>query len=229
MLNDQQNLYLERMKHCLINTIYGDNEFISVSNTRWFLLRRLNDLFQIAGMQIVYKKPYEKIRRKHGLPVYPLSAHTMIGISRLNNLQRCIDEVLEEKVPGDFIEAGVWRGGATIFMRAMLKTKDVTDRYVWVADSFDGLPAPDTLHYPHDNGSTFHNNIMFQVSINEVKDNFCKYSLLDDQVKFLPGWSCDTLPTAPIEKLSILRLDADMYKSTYEALEYLYPKLSVGG
>ena len=168
MLNDQQNLYLERMKHCLINTIYGDNEFISVSNTRWFLLRRLNDLFKIAGMQIVYKKPHEKIRRKHGLPVYPLSAHTMIGISRLNYLQRCIDEVLEEKVPGDFIEAGVWRGGATIFMRAMLKTKDVTDRYVWVADSFDRLPAPDPKRFPFDSGANYHKIDEFRIPLEQV-------------------------------------------------------------
>jgi O-methyltransferase/demethyldecarbamoylnovobiocin O-methyltransferase/8-demethyl-8-(2,3-dimethoxy-alpha-L-rhamnosyl)tetracenomycin-C 4'-O-methyltransferase len=53
--------------------------------------------------------------------------------------------------------------------------------------------------------------------------------LLDDQVRFLKGWFKDTLPTAPIEKLSVLRLDGDLYESTMTALESLYPKLSIGG
>jgi hypothetical protein len=150
-------------------------------------------------------------------------------MARLNNLQRCITEVLDDKVPGDFIETGVWRGGATIFMRAVLKAMDVTDRNVWVADSFEGLPAPDPQRFPVDRGTSFHNIEEFRVPIEQVKGNFSRYDLLDEQVNFLPGWFCDTLPSAPIEKLSILRLDADMYQSTYEALEYLYPKLSIGG
>src|SRR5262249_28059364 len=56
-----------------------------------------------------------------------------------------------------------------------------------------------------------------------------RYGLLDDQVKFLPGWFKDTLPQSPIDRLSMLRVDADMYESTMEALQYLYQKLSVGG
>jgi len=62
-----------------------------------------------------------------------------------------------------------------------------------------------------------------------VERNFAKYGLLDDRVIFLQGWFRDTLPTAPIGKLAILRLDGDMYGSTMDALENLYPKLSPGG
>jgi len=76
------------------------------------------------------------------------SAISMLPLARLNNLQFCIDDVLANKVPGDLIETGVWRGGATIFMRAMLKARGVTNREVWVADSFEGLPEPDAEKFP---------------------------------------------------------------------------------
>jgi hypothetical protein len=67
------------------------------------------------------------------------------------------------------------------------------------------------------------------VALEQVKQNFAKYDLLDAQVRFLAGWFRDTLPAAPIDHLAIIRLDSLMYESTTESLEYLYPKLSVGG
>jgi O-methyltransferase len=67
------------------------------------------------------------------------------------------------------------------------------------------------------------------VPLEEVKANFARYGLLDDQVRFVPGWFRDTLPGAPIERIGLLRLDGDMYESTYVALEALYPRLSPGG
>lgn len=159
----------------------------------------------------------------------PGYADTMIGLKRLDNLQYCIETVLREGVEGDLIETGVWRGGACIFMRAVLAAYGITDRKVFVADSFEGLPKPDERKYPADKGDTHYIHTFLAVSKEVVENNFKKYGLLDDQVVFLKGWFKDTLPNAPIEKLSILRLDGDMYGSTMESLEYLYPKLSKGG
>lgn len=65
--------------------------------------------------------------------------------------------------------------------------------------------------------------------MDEVRESFRRYDLLDDRVAFLPGWFRDTLPGAPIEHLAVLRVDADMYGSTMGALEALYPRLSPGG
>jgi len=161
--------------------------------------------------------------------IWPVVAHTMIGLKRLDNLEFCIEQVITNGVPGDLIETGVWRGGATIFMRAVLKTYGVTDRCVWVADSFKGLPAPDTGKYPYDVGDTLHEARELAVSLEDVKANFERYGLLDDQVRFLKGWFRDTLPVAPIERLAVLRLDGDMYESTMDTLVNLYPKLSEGG
>ena len=151
-------------------------------------------------------------------------AETMLGTRQLDNMQACIEDVLRSSVPGDLLEAGVWRGGMTILMRAALKAYGVTDRRVWIADSFAGLPKPDGAR----NSFGWRAGDM-AASIEEVRGNFARYDLLDDQVSFLKGFFSETLPSAPISKLAILRVDADLYESTMDVLENLYPKLSVGG
>jgi hypothetical protein len=104
--------------------------------------------------------------------------------------------------------------------RRLLAAYGVEDRKIYVADSFDGLPKPDTVKYPVDKDDTHYTHYLYlAVSREEVENNFRKYGLLDDQVVFLEGWFKDTLCQAPIEKLSILRLDGDMYGSTIESLE----------
>ena len=160
---------------------------------------------------------------------WPENAQTMIGLKRLDNLQFCVEDALARGVPGDLIETGVWRGGATIFMRAILKAHSVEDRRVWVADSFEGLPPPDPERYPQDRGDQLHTFDQLAVSVEQVRANFERYGLLDEQVGFLEGWFRDTLPEAPTERLAVVRLDGDMYESTMDALVNLYPKLSVGG
>jgi O-methyltransferase len=140
-------------------------------------------------------------------------------------LERCIGDVITRDVPGDLIETGVWRGGASIFMRAVLKAHGDRDRVVWVADSFRGLPKPDPSH-GDDVEDKLWSHEALSVPLEEVRDNFRRCGMLDEQVSFLPGWFSDTLPAAPIKRLSVLRLDGDLYESTMTAL---YPKVSVGG
>jgi Macrocin-O-methyltransferase (TylF) len=159
---------------------------------------------------------------------WPEVAHSMLGRKRLDNLQYCVEDTIEHGVPGDLIETGVWRGGATIFMRAILKVHDVRDRTVWVADSFEGLPPPNPA-YPADEAIPFHTFSELAIPLEAVKRNFERYGLLDDQVRFLRGFFSQTLPTCPVERLAVLRLDGDMYESTMDALVHLYPKLSTGG
>ena len=125
--------------------------------------------------------------------VWPLTGETMVGLARLENLQACIERVVRDRVPGDLIETGTWRGGASIFMRGVLRALDVTDRRVWVADSFRGLPEPDE-RFPADAGDPHHGFAELAVSLGTVKENFRRYGLLDDQVRFLEGWFGETLP-----------------------------------
>ncbi|MGA2660264.1 MAG: TylF/MycF family methyltransferase [Verrucomicrobiota bacterium] len=197
-------LYLDLMKRILANVIYS---------------RAVPEKFD--------DRRRERIRREGG--AWPRMAHTMIGFKRLSNLQFCVEDVIERRVPGDLIETGVWRGGACIFMRAILKVHGVADRRVWVADSFEGLPRPSAGKYPADAGLRLHTAKALAVSVDEVKANFKEYGLLDEQVRFLKGWFRDSLPAAPIERLAVLRLDGDMYESTMDALVNLYPRLCAGG
>lgn len=172
--------------------------------------------------------PHDRERRIIGQD-WPKRAPTMIGAARLDNIRFCIERVLEDGIPGDVIETGVWRGGATIYMRAVLKSHEVGDRRVWVADSFEGLPAPNVAKYPHDRGMHLESYKELAVSLEDVRANFARYGLLDEQVVFLKGWFRDTLPDAPIASLAVMRLDGDLYESTMDALVNLYGRLSRGG
>jgi O-methyltransferase len=160
---------------------------------------------------------------------WPANGTTMVGLARLENLERCIETILADDVPGDLIETGVWRGGATIFMRALLDVCGDTDRLVWIADSFAGLPTPDATAYPADDGDAHHTVGYLAVSLEAVKRNFSRYEISTDRVRFLQGWFRDTLPTLTDEQWSLIRLDGDMYESTMLGLEQLYPRLSPGG
>lgn len=161
-------------------------------------------------------------------------AITMLPTARLDNLQHCVESVIQDGVPGDLIETGVWRGGACILMRAILLQNGITDRTVWVADSFEGLPEPDAEKFPTE-AEGFHGPVIaksygrFAASLDLVQANFKAFGMLDSQVKFLQGWFKDTLRVAPIERLAVLRLDGDYYESTMDPLNALYDKLSVGG
>jgi hypothetical protein len=161
-------------------------------------------------------------------------AITMLPMARLDNLEFCVRTVIADRVQGDLIETGVWRGGACILMRALLETTREPGRLVWVADSFAGLPEPDAEKFPVE-ARGFHGAVIaksydrFAASLDTVQGNFRAFSLLDDRVRFLKGWFKDTLPTAPIGKLAVMRLDGDYYASTMDALTSLYDKLSAGG
>jgi len=158
---------------------------------------------------------------------WPSQAHTMVGIRRLDNLQACIETVIADGIDGDLIETGVWRGGACIFMRGMLHAYNIINRTVWVADSFAGFPA--YLEHEGDRHLAFQpEQRNLAVSQDEVKRNFNRYGLLDDQVQFLPGWFADTLP-GPVRNLAVLRLDSDLYASTMDSITPLYPLLQPGG
>ena len=172
---------------------------------------------------------FDQRARELGLD-WPAEAETMIGMQRLTSLQHCVETVLADDIPGDLIECGVWRGGACILMRAVLAAYGDETRSVWLADSFQGVPRSDPANYKADKGirADFAAGIL-GVSEAEVRANFERYGLLDDQVRFLPGWFKDTLHDAPIDRIAVLRLDGDLYESTIQALDALYPRLSPGG
>ena len=224
---DAQAMYLDLLRNYL--TRYGESELAPVRATNRPLARRALDLLGRRNLQLVRKLPFDKEKRDLGLD-WPAAAETMIGMQRLTSLQQCVESVLAEDIPGDLVECGVWRGGACILMRAVLAIYGDEKRCVWLADSFAGVPPPDPDNYASDQNLRLDLSAdILGVSEAAVRANFERYGLLDDRVRFLPGWFKDTLPNAPISHIALLRLDGDLYESTIQALDALYPRLSPGG
>jgi len=223
------SLYLDLMKQSLTRNLF-DQTYQSIQprrgSFRSFFFGPMRKLLAIGDYEIVRRTP--KKARVEGRDL-PLEAETMIGLLRLDNLGACIKDVLDHNVPGDLLEAGVWRGGAAIFMRAALRAYGAADRQVWVADSFRGLPPPDPQRFPADAKDRLSSRPQLAVSLEEVKANFQRYGMLDEHVRFLEGWFQDTLSDAPVERLAVLRIDGDMYQSTMEVLQSLYAKVAAGG
>ena len=241
--------YIDLLKTSLLNELYAENEarilhtFISRLNGAPV---NFNDYFDIARsspelmdalrdaksggntITLLQKMADGSSRPAHELRNLIELSHTMIGKRRLDNLQQCMETVIDEDIAGDFIETGIWRGGACIFMRGILAAYGVTDRTVWAADSFEGVPPPT---WPEDAGFDISRDVLpvLAVPVDAVQELFRRYGLLDDQVQFLKGWFRDSLPAAPIKQLAVLRLDGDLYESTMTALMPLYDKVSPGG
>ena len=153
---------------------------------------------------------------------------TMLEPLILDNVEYCINQCNINKIEGDFVETGVWKGGSVILAYNLYKQSG-QKRKVYVYDSFEGLPKPNGEKYPIDLGDIHWTLKELAVSLEDVKDNFKLFSDIDESVVFVKGWFKDTMPVNNIEKISILRLDGDMYESTIDVLDYLYPKLSIGG
>ena len=190
-------LYLDLMKRVLTGEIY-------------------DDACMLSGR-------FDPALRRQGMD-HPATALTKVGWERLDNIESCIRDVINSGVPGDVVEAGVFRGGAVIFMRACLEALGDSERSVHVCDSFEGFPQERAAI---DRGIDFRWDHTY--SVESVRANFAKFQLLDDRVRFVEGWFDQSLTTAPIESIAVLRADGDLYTSTKDILNALYPKVSPGG
>jgi len=170
---------------------------------------------------------YSEEDRKKGLD-WPEIGYTMIGDIALKSLKLMIQTVIRKNIPGDFLEAGVWRGGASILAKAVLSSygEDKT-RKVWVCDSFKGLPKNRTTN----DRDHWERQQILRVSKTAVQQNFRKFDLLDENVKFVEGYFVNSLPKIrdDVKELALLRLDGDMYESTMDILFNLYEKVTIGG
>lgn len=236
VLADNADRYLELLKRCLTRDLWPDDNYVDAvywqpdgvlgePNAVWQMLKE-------RGWRLV--RPADRTRS--GQNYIPHHAETMVGRARLDNVQELVCDVLARSVPGDLVETGVWRGGTAIFMRAILAAHGCLDRRVWACDSFEGLPPPDSVTYPKDASMVITDRDQHRmvseglaVPLEKVKENFLRYDLLDDQVRFVEGWFSESLPVAPIDRIAVLRLDGDYYESTMDALVNLEPKVSPGG
>jgi O-methyltransferase len=226
-------LYLDLLKSALLNELFPDHELQIFYLFDCLEQRAQYDPMVFAHVETRLKPLFDEMSkcRAEGRPFHgfvPELAHSMVGRRRLDHLERCLETIERDGVPGDLLEAGVWRGGVCIFMRGFLEAHHVPDRIVWVADSFAGLPAP-TLDEDRGYDLSATRFPGLAVPLEAVRAIFARYGLLDARVRFLEGWFKDTLPSAPVERLALLRLDGDLYESTRDTLVALYDRVAPGG
>lgn len=161
---------------------------------------------------------------------WPYLGRSMVGKYRLEHLHLSIHTVVEEGIPGSFVETGIWRGGSCMLARALFRVYNETHREVLACDSFRGLPPGDEeLYGKLDVGWQTLSYLAVEEEI--VRDFFVEMGVLDEQVYFVKGFFNDSMPVVAkhIDAISILRLDGDLYESTVDVLYHLYHRVSLGG
>ena len=150
--------------------------------------------------------PLRPAKRKRGLD-WTFVGDTMTGEMRLDNVKNLILDVVKKNVKGDYIETGVWRGGSSVFARAVLTALgEEKNRASYVCDSFAGLPPGEKKLDKQDAG--WDSSPYLEVPSNNVANNFIKYGPLDSNVIFPKGFFNETMPplSEKIQSLSIMRL-----------------------
>jgi O-methyltransferase len=210
--------YLELLKLCLCD----------LAGARTLSVSRSGDTRQ-SDSQVKSRELYdEELRLRVMGSDWPFGGLTMVGLERLDDLQACVESVVADGVEGDVIEAGAWRGGASILARATLDSLGADERTVWVADSFQGLPAPDPGTFPEDHELDLSQVEFLAVPAEEVRRHFARFGC-EQGVELVEGFFDETLPTLRGRRWSVVRLDGDTYEATWVGLESLYPGLSSGG
>lgn len=186
------------------------NEFLSLGNS--ISDEDVDRMINSPFVNFVPVAPYH---------TWPSNGETMTSLQSLEFLHRAVKDVVERKVEGDVIETGVWKGGSIIAMKAAFDAYQDFNRNFYVCDSFQGCPPPEVYSFEMNGKINDENDNHWamrelEISEEDVRENFRKYGLLDDRVKFVKGWFHETIPIIAneIEKISILRLDGDLYVST---------------
>jgi hypothetical protein len=160
---------------------------------------------------------------------------TMVHDAALTDLATQVDMVLAEQVPGALVECGVWCGGASFFMADLLRNAGVTDRKVWLFDSFEGMPQPEEIDGPAAakwaaavEKPWYAGTVPFTLPAVQQSARALGVS---DYTEFVQGWFDQTLPALRerVGPIAILRIDCDWYASVKCCLDNLYDQVSDGG
>jgi O-methyltransferase len=164
--------------------------------------------------------------------------YTMTSWERLYALYKSVKYVIESKIPGDFVECGVWRGGSMKLAAHVLRALGVTDRTLFLYDTFEGMTEPDPAVDIDSSGNKAVNDWLevqrrgvkwSYASVAEVREVIAASGYPMDKVVFVKGPVEDTIPATLPQRISLLRLDTDWYSSTKHEIEHLYPLLSMHG
>jgi hypothetical protein len=209
-----KEFYLNTLRDTLTGHVYQDRKVACY---------RFNKLLRLFGWQISRETSDHE---RHNGKIWPQTALTMAGTKRLDNIRDLINLCDAEKINGDFVECGVWRGGASIFAAGVCKMNQ-NGRLIFACDSFEGLPKPKDTLDKIDPLHLFKFKDVLAVSQEQVWQNFSRFGL-EQNVQLFKGWFSDTLKKLPTKSIAILRADGDMFESTMDILG-LYDRVTPGG
>jgi len=158
---------------------------------------------------------------------------TMTSIQRITELFNSLEYIRLNNIFGDFVECGVWKGGNILGIMEYLYYYQMLDRNVWLYDTFEGMTTPEEVDIDLKNqkASDILQQVLCYSSMDEVKKNLSISKFPNENIKFVKGDVCETLNNTDNlpNKISLLRLDTDWYKSTKKEMDILYPILSKDG
>ena len=166
--------------------------------------------------------------------------YTMTTPQRIAALCDGVEHVVRREVPGAFVECGVWRGGSMMAAALTLLRLGVTDRDLYLFDTFRGMPPPSDQDKfsGYDGYSPMghwrrrqreERNEWHYVPADEVRRTVASTGYPPERLHLVEGMVEDTIPSRAPETIALLRLDTDWYESTRHEMEHLYPRLEPGG
>jgi len=168
-----------------------------------------------------------------------VKGNTMTSPERIFSLVEATKYVVENNIPGDIVECGVWRGGSIMAVLKVLQQLKSSDRHIYLYDTFEGMSEPTADDVAIDgntakqllqqNKKTEQDLVWAYSAIEVVENNIKPLGYDPSRIHFVKGKVEDTIPGTIPEKISLLRLDTDWYESTKHELEHLFPRLSKGG
>ena len=166
-----------------------------------------------------------------------VKSFTMTDVESILTLIDATRHVVENRIHGDMVECGVWRGGSMMAIAATLLECDDTSRDLYLYDTFEGMPVPSDIDVQFDGqpAKELYDKIKRSegawcyANIQDVARNLTSTGYPEDKTKLIQGKVEETIPARIPETIALLRLDTDWYSSTFHELEYLYPRLASGG
>jgi len=156
---------------------------------------------------------------------------TMTSEERMHALYKSVEYTIDAKIPGDFVECGVWKGGSAMLIAYTLLELDVSNRKIWLYDTFEGMTQPTEYDYKEGNNKIHAEDYSkkYYAPLSEVKNNTALTKYPNDNIIFIKGKVEETIPKSKPFKIALLRLDTDWYESTKHELIHLFPLLSKNG
>lgn len=208
-----------------------------------YLFLITNKLFQKTGYRLAKIAQFEQwppdIEPAFIALYNQVGPHTMVNVERTYALYQAIEYIHSNKIAGDLVECGVWKGGSMMLAALTLKKIGDTSRHIYLYDAFKGLPPPTEKDIFVRSGQPIMDvwektkmegvNLWCYATKEECERNMRAIGYPMEKIHIVDGWVEDTIPQNTPRQIALLRLDLDFYKATKHVLPHLFPRISRGG